>query len=333
MEMKNYKKDCRKLKQQKFAQPLLSLNSSSLLKPQAANIQSNDYENMERGLLKNIYRYPHRVQQIAAPEHTMQEQAITVVRHITVDLRPVLREAVDLCEEESSDAEKRPKSPAVCLDQGLHREFDSHLISQRPSVHDLQSENSSVSTSELLEQGWNRRYFSLENEGRIQSNPGTISFSLPSLQNNEGCEKKWKPSQKSQRRISLLEINKRLLSFEKDKQLRVTPPVSFPKIILKELSSQKSKEQRLLPNENPAWLGLENLQLPVSDLVKVIKEQTSSEQHTLIAKVLCSLREKQEKDTLHHVRVPGRMNKESPQKIPQIPCGGGEIRLTWIKRS
>ncbi|XP_056407996.1 uncharacterized protein LOC130305772 [Hyla sarda] len=338
--MKNCIKDHRKLKQQQFTQPLLSLKSSSVLKP-LAGVALREYKNVEKSFVKHNFRYPHKVQRNAAPEHIVQEKPI--VHRITVDLRPVLREAFDLCEEDVSDIENESNSiptPAPS-DQGLNRELYSQSTSQI-SEQDLQREKS---PSGLIEQGLKRRYVSLEEKSLIQRNLKPISFSLPSLQNCESHEEKSKLAQKGQQRVNLVEItNTGTLTFDKKEQFTITSPVSFPKIILKEFPSQKmSKEQRPSFNENTSWLGLEKMQLPISELVKVIKEQTNSEQHTLITKVLCSLREKhdityacihcREKDSLQHVGVLGRMYKETSQKIPQIPCGGGEIRLTWIKRN
>ncbi|KAM3936791.1 uncharacterized protein RB166_000782 [Leptodactylus fuscus] len=271
------------------------------------------------------------VQHTEVLQHIMQEQRI--VRRITVDLRPVLREAIDLCEEDILDPENETNSVSTVAasDQGLSKEFYSQSTSQQLSKQDLQRDNCLMSTSECLEHGLKRRY---EKESPIQSNSQTKGFFLPSLQNCHSCEEKLKPAQKSPQRVNMMEMNTGKLSFDKEQEFRVSPPVFFPKIILKEVPSQKiCKEQRPLENENTLWLGLEKLQLPISELVKVIKVHTNSEQHTLIAKVLCTLRKKKEKDTLHQVGVLGRMFDETSQKIPQMSCGGGETRLTWIKRS
>ncbi|XP_073511240.1 uncharacterized protein [Phyllobates terribilis] len=283
-EMKNYKKDGRKLKTPQLAQPLLLLNSSSVLKPLAGDVPMKDYKNVERGLVKCNFRYPHKVQQDATTEHIIQEQPI--VRKIIVDLRPVLREAVDLCEEDVSDTENNSISTAAHSDQELNRTSCSRSTLERLSEQDLQSENSSISTSGLLDRGLSKRHACLEGD--------SISFSLPSLRKCESCEEKLKPAQNDHRRFNLVEItNRGTLTFDKEQQFSVAPPVSFPEIILKELPSQKmSKEQRPSANENTLWMGLEKLQLPISELVRVTKEQTNSDHHTLIAKVLCSLREK-----------------------------------------
>ncbi|XP_077127547.1 uncharacterized protein LOC143783131 [Ranitomeya variabilis] len=288
-----------------------------------------DHKNVERGLLKCNFRYPHKVQHNATTEHIIHEQP--VVRRIIVDLRPVLREAVDLCEEDVAATENKSISTAAHSDQELNRTSYSHSTLERLSEQDLQSENSSNSTSGLLDRGLNKRHECLEGEYPILRNPDSMSFSLPSLWKCESCEEKLKPAQNDHRRLNLVEItNGGTLTFDKEQQFSVTPPVSFPKIILKELPSQKmSKEQRPSAKENTLWMGLEKLQLPISELVTVMKEQTNSGHHTLIAKVLCSLREKQEKDTLQHVGELRRTDKNSSQKIP---CRSGEIRLTWIKR-
>ncbi|XP_069820567.1 uncharacterized protein [Dendropsophus ebraccatus] len=326
MEMKNYIKDHRKLKQLTFSKPFLSLNSSSVVQP-LAGVQMKDYKNVAKVIVKDHFRYPHKVQYNAAPQHIKQEK--TIVRRITVDLRSVLKEAIELCEEDVSDTENESNSATALLDQGLNTEPNSYSTL---SEQNFQSEIISSSTSQILEQGLNRRYISVEEKPPIQK---TIGLSIPTLQNCERHEEKSKPAQKGQTRVNLVEItNTGTLTFDKKEQFTVTPPVSFPKIILQELPSQKmSKEKKQSLNENASWLGLEKMQLPISELVRVIKEQANSEQHTLIAKVLYSLREKQEKDTLQHVGVLGRIYNETSQKIPQIPGGGGEIRLTWIKRS
>ncbi|XP_073403149.1 uncharacterized protein [Dendrobates tinctorius] len=329
--MRKCKKDGRKLKTPQLAQPLLLLNSSSVLKPLAGDVPMKDHKNMERGLLKCNFRYPHKVQHNATTEHVIQEQPM--VRRIIVDLRPVLREAVHLCEEDVADTENKSISSAVHSDQELNTSY-SHSTLERLSEQDLQSEDSSISTSGLLDRGLNERQECLEGEHPILRNTDSMSFSLPSLWKCESCEEKLKPAQNDHRRLSLVEMtNRGTLTFDKEQQFSVDPPVSFPKIILKELPSQKmSKEQKPSANENTLWMGLEKLQLPISELVRVTKEQTNSGHHTLIAKVLCSLREKQEKDILQHVGELGRTDKNSLQKIPQIPCRSGEIRLTWIKR-
>ncbi|KAM4048971.1 uncharacterized protein ACNLHF_026903 [Anomaloglossus baeobatrachus] len=337
-EMRNYRRDSRKLKTQQLAQPLLLLNSRCVLKPLAGDVPVKDYTNVERGLMKCNFRYPHKVESHAASEHIMEEQPI--VRRIIVDLRPVLKEAVDpvdLYEEDISDTENESISTPPHSHQEMSRTSYSHSTSLQLSEQDLQSENTSVSPSGLFNQGFNKRYASLEEEYPILRNTESIRFSLPSLRNCHSIEEKSKPAQNGLQRVNLVQLtNTGTLTFDKEQQFSVASSVTFPKIILKELPSQKmpkDSEQRPSGYENTFWLGLEKRQLPISELVRVIKEQTNSEQHTFITKVLCSLREKQEKDTvLQDVGVPRRKYKDSSQKIPQIPCRSGEIRLTWIKR-
>nr|DBA28407.1 TPA: hypothetical protein GDO54_008778 [Pyxicephalus adspersus] len=118
---------------------------------------------------------------------------------------------------------------------------------------------------------------------------------------------------------------------------RNSSPVCFPKVLLNQVPLQKSaKEQRPLNKMNASWLGVEKLQIPMSELVRVVKERSDSGHHTLIAQVLCSLREKQEKLIHHAGKDDGalvRMHSEISHETSHIPCAFGGTRLTWMKRN
>ncbi|KAM5191567.1 uncharacterized protein ACMZJ9_000411, partial [Mantella aurantiaca] len=170
-----------------------------------------------------------------------------------------------------------------------------------------------------------------------QRNSRAISISLPSVPSCKSREES-RPPQTVQRTVSLVALtDKGKLSCNRVQKSRDSSPTFFPKVILNQVPVQKtSKEQRPLNKINPSWLGVEKLQLPMSELLRVVKERTNSGHHTLIAQVLCSLREKQEK-LIHHggqdVQVLGRMHAETSHKAAYVACDDGGTRLTWMKRS
>ncbi|XP_075062052.1 uncharacterized protein LOC142150753 [Mixophyes fleayi] len=293
MNMKKCTEDHRQLKQQQFSHQIMSLSNSSGLKLLPGGVHLKGSTDSDSCLEKNNFRYPRREHLKPALEHHILERPI--VRRITVDLRPILRQVIDACEVDISDT-------------------------------------SSAISSELSEQGIQIRKERVEAQSPPQKNTEPISFSLPSISNCKSCKEQSRPVKILQRRASLVAVtDEGTLTCDAEHRSSNCPLVAFPKVILKPVPMQKSsKEQRPSRNENMLWVDVDKLQLPMSELVKVVKERTDSGQHTIIAQVLCSLREKQEKAILQDVGVFERTRQETAHKTPHV---GGGIRLTWRKRN
>ncbi|XP_073453247.1 uncharacterized protein [Aquarana catesbeiana] len=191
-------------------------------------------------------------------------------------------------------------------------------------------------TPEVLKQVNKRSEAHTDIPSPLQRNSGAICISLPSVSICKSCETS-RPSQTVQRAVSLVAVtDEGTLTCDPVQKSRNSSPAFFPKVILNQIPPQKtSKEQRPLSKINASWQGVEKLQLPMSELVRLVKERTDSGHHTLIARVLCSLREKEEKP-IHQgaqdVRLLGSMQEETSHKTPYITCAVGGTRLTWMKR-
>ncbi|OCU00467.1 hypothetical protein XELAEV_18006244mg [Xenopus laevis] len=95
-------------------------------------------------------------------------------------------------------------------------------------------------------------------------------------------------------RLSLASVsNNGTITCHPEDKSGILPPVCFPKIIVSQEPMKKMPEkQGQERNMSARWLGVEKLQLPLSELVKVISKQTEYRHHTFINQVLHSLRER-----------------------------------------
>ncbi|XP_072260894.1 uncharacterized protein [Pyxicephalus adspersus] len=285
--MKNENNDKRKLRQKILDQmsPVISIHRSV--------IQSKNNIDWDNHTEKINFRYPHKANLELAPHQHTQKQPI--IRQITIDLRPLLKQVVDDCEADILD------------------------------------------TSEASKQDNKRSYAGTDMQPPQQRNLEAFSISLPSMSSCKSRDKS-RLSQTIPRTVSLVTVtDKGTLTCDSIQKSRNSSPVCFPKVLLNQVPLQKSaKEQRPLNKMNASWLGVEKLQIPMSELVRVVKERSDSGHHTLIAQVLCSLREKQEKLIHHAGKDDGalvRMHSEISHETSHIPCAFGGTRLTWMKRN
>ncbi|CAH2292980.1 Hypothetical predicted protein [Pelobates cultripes] len=161
---------------------------------------------------------------------------------------------------------------------------------------------------------------------------GEVRICLPSIQNN--CVKS-KASPMGHQVVSLVAVrDDGILSCNSEDKSFETQQMCFPKIILSQRQLQKIPDEPRTPkNVDTGWHGVEKLQLPLSELVRVAKERADSGHHTLINHVLCSLREKRLHNTIQANVLMEKMCQENTHRSQKIPCSGGNIRLTWAKRS
>ncbi|XP_063770435.1 uncharacterized protein LOC134902137 [Pseudophryne corroboree] len=291
------KEDLRHQQQQQFARRIVSL-SNSVPKPLPGGVHLKGNTHLDSWLEINHFRCPRRDDIKPAQEHHIP--ARPTVHRITVDLRPILSQVTDECEVDISDTN---------------------------------SKVSSASTSELSEKQMKRKNESVETQSPPQRNTGAIRLSLPSISNCKTLNEQSRPVEIDKRRASLVAVtDEGTLTCNPEHNPNDSLLVAFPKVILKQIPPQMNvKEQRPLQNQiNTFWVDVEKLQLPMSELVKVVKERTDSGQHTMIAQVLCSLRERQKNAIRQDVGVLRRTCQETLQKTPHE---GGGVRLTWMKRS
>ncbi|XP_029469288.1 uncharacterized protein LOC115097508 [Rhinatrema bivittatum] len=115
-----------------------------------------------------------------------------------------------------------------------------------------------------------------------------LSARLPPIQTSSKQEKR---AQTVQRKVSLVQVleDGSLASQSLPKTGSRSPP-SFPRVILQ--PSGKRRITEMVVNENPSRFEFPaDLQIPTALLLQQVTEHSSSRNHTLIAQVLCALRQ------------------------------------------
>ncbi|XP_068090141.1 uncharacterized protein [Hyperolius riggenbachi] len=311
-------KTTRKLKHQQIGHLLLP--SISVINPPTDAARSYNKRDLENNCEKISFRYPRKTNLKSSPDQHSQEQPM--IRHIIIDLRPVLRQIIDDGEVETAYVSKQER-----------KRPDAYTQAQAPQSQG--EEINETHTEEKAPQRQGRKQGDVHMKAPaspIQRNSGVISISLPSIVNCKSSEEETRPAHVHPTVNLVAVTSEGTFTCKTKKESRDPSPVCFPRVILNQDPLQKaSKEQR--HNMNSLWLGVDAL--PMAELVRVVKEKTDSRHHTLISQVLCSLREKQEKVVLedqHSVGMQEGMLVEASHKAPLVPCVGGAARLTWMKR-
>ncbi|OCT97546.1 hypothetical protein XELAEV_18009774mg [Xenopus laevis] len=200
------------------------------------------------------YRYPSKI--LLKPITALHPEERTIQK-IVVDLRPALGQVLNTCEEEYNSSSDEP--PLVW----------AKTSEQQEAVKEQQ---------EIL-----------------SSSQGTASeefrIYLPPIAQSQ-VEHLDAPVKLARMNLASVSNNGTITCHPEDKS-GMLPPVCFPKLIVSQEPMKKMPEKQVQQrNMSARWIGVEKLQLPLSELVKVISRQTDYRHHTLINQVLHSLRER-----------------------------------------
>eukprot|EP00079_Xenopus_tropicalis_P038593 XP_017952364.1 PREDICTED: uncharacterized protein LOC101734868 [Xenopus tropicalis] len=209
-------------------------------------------------LLQNHhYRNPSKMH--LKPITALEPKERTIQR-IVVDLRPALGQVQDTKEEEYNSSDSSCDGPPLVWDK---RSKQGEAVKEQQEIlspsHGTTSEEFRMFLPPIVQ----------SQVEHVESSVKLTRLSLASVSNNGAitCH----PEDKS----------------------GILPPVCFPKIIVSQEPIKKTYENRgQQRNMSAGWLGVEKMQLPLSELLKVLSKQTEYRHHTFINQVLHTLRER-----------------------------------------
>ncbi|XP_075467570.1 uncharacterized protein LOC142501492 [Ascaphus truei] len=261
-------------------------------------IRLEDVSHLDGSLEMRQIRCPRRGHRRLGPApHPLEQHT---VRRITVDLRPVLGQVMT-----SSEGQ-----------------WDSS-VSESEGTASLRAERSKQRGERAEHQGPVFRPERSVGEGNLGI------YLPPIVRSPEGRG----AARERHRRVNLVGVtDDGSLTCHPEPKSCNPPPVCFPRVILNQGPSQKTPEKhRSLEYMSAGWRTMEKLQL--SELVQAVRERADSRHHTLINLVLCSLREKQERDA-------GAQGNRASEDHTRGTIGNQRRRaqqerviLTWAKRS
>ncbi|KAM8960455.1 uncharacterized protein RCH25_036160 [Pelodytes ibericus] len=278
----------------------LSMTSSKIHKSHESGLQLEDASNINSShkvKKKHRFRYPGGEHLEIESESLCLEQP--KIRKIIVDLRPTLRQVMSPDDEEIEEMES-----SNMASKGLFSISSGYTEQTLKDMYHHDPVYPADSTEELR-------------------------ICLPSIPRNQGQT----TALPMEHRLSLVAVrDDGILSCNPEPK---SPPVCFPKVILsqRQLPKIPNDEQGTLKNMTTGWQGVEKLQLPISELVKVANGWGDSRHHTLINHVLCSLRGKKEHDTVRSMMAVENTYEEYAHNVPKIGYAGLNVRFTCAKRS
>ncbi|KAM4706805.1 uncharacterized protein O3C94_000858 [Discoglossus pictus] len=266
---------------------------------------------------KPHFRYPRRRHLNPKPISPLPEKP--TIRRIMVDLRPALEQVMNSSEGDSSSSDSGSEGLSTLRAEASKQQEEGgkYRGSVSPPKRQITGELRIQLPPTVKSQGKSREPQGLQSPPMVKS------------------QGKSRESHEEYRRVNLVAVtDDGTLTYHQEAKNGDPHPVCFPRVILSQEYSQKTTEKHRPPRHIPSeWLTVEKLQLPLSELVKAVRERADSGQHALITRVLCSIREKQEQlNSRQNVRVDEPPTGHLPQSR-RIQHKQDCVKLTWAKRS